>query len=44
MVKDVAAAKASKDKAMNAANDKSEDDGEPVLYSDEYYVTQKAKR
>lgn len=39
-----AVAKASEDEAAKAANDKRGDDGEPVLYSDEYYAAQKAKR
>jgi translation initiation factor 4G len=44
--KDAAVAKASEDEAVKAANDKNKDgeDGEPVLYSDEYYAAQKAKR
>jgi translation initiation factor 4G len=37
-------AKASEDEAAKAANDQSGDIGEPVLYSDEYYAAQKAKR
>ena len=40
-----AAAKASEDNATKAANEKNKDgDDEPVLYSDEYYASQKAKR
>jgi len=40
-----AVAKASEDEAIKAANDKNKDsDDEPVLYSEEYYTAQKAKR
>ena len=40
-----AVAKASEDEAIKQANDKNKDsDDEPVLYSEEYYTAQKAKR
>jgi translation initiation factor 4G len=40
-----AVAKASEDEAIKKANDKNKDsDDEPVLYSEEYYTAQKAKR
>ncbi|KAH7928676.1 hypothetical protein BV22DRAFT_1126335 [Leucogyrophana mollusca] len=39
-----AAAKASDDEATKAANEKKGADGEAELYSDEYYIAQKAKR
>jgi translation initiation factor 4G len=40
-----AVAKASEDEAIKEANDKNKDsDDEPVLYSEEYYAAQKAKR
>lgn len=39
-----AASKALEDEAVKAANEKGKDTGETVLYSDEYYAAQKAKR
>ena len=41
--KDAAAAKASEDDATKVANENKDGDDEPVLYSDEYYASQKAK-